>query len=1082
MTQQPLQRAETLDFLLLGPFEVLAVDQPPLTLGRAEQSLLALMLLNPQQVLPSSRLVSLLWEEATLPADPLNALQNRVSKTRRALSALGADAPELVTVSGGYRLDVQKESVDVHRFTSHLARARRAAAESPASAEAELAAALALWRGTPLAGLEDEPWVSKEAHRLGELRLEATEERLSLAIATGRQREVVDELRRLVEANPLHEGMAHLLMRSLYLSGRQADALQVYRDLKRTLDDELGLEPSVHLRDLEASILRQDPELGRPSSANATVAAAPTRHAQPAVEVADAQSPRRPRRRLTMPNRVSSFVGRDDDIERLLPLVDQNQIVTLTGVGGAGKTSLAVEVARRTGERFTDGVVFIELAGLTEQRHAPQAVADALGLAVDPMAADDSVTTQLLAYLEGRSVLLVIDNCEHVIQACAELVHALTASSSSAHTLATSREALGVPGEVVYRLQPLRIPPADAGGEDLRAFASVRLFLDRMFAADPMRALQTREGDEDSIAAICRSLDGIPLAIELAAARSAALSLGDIAARLGDLDRFSLLTLGPRTAEARQRTLRATVDWSYGLLSEPERLLLRRLAVFRGGWSLAAAERVTVGDDLAQRDVTHLLGQLVHRSLVVPEPGPLARFTLLETIRVYALEQLEAAGEADEMGARHAGWVLSLAEESEVGLRGHDQAVWLSRLQSELDNIRAALSWAFQAPDDRADEALLLVGSLGWFYHLGRHIEGRDLFTQLQTLSAGSEPARARAHLARAIVGRPRSSLVHPDPECAQAATTSLEIFSRLGDRPRAALARTLLAVEGTAGMPLDNALAHLAMAEDEFRCLDDRWGQALAAFVRLALEIKRGTPEGAQEWGERAVALYLETGDHAGLAAVRFHRGLALRQGGLHRDAIEEFLEAARVAEPLGLHAIVHWSLTAAGVSALGLDELDEATDLFESAAHTRSERGDPSVAGHAAQGAALIARARGDHRAARQHYLAAYDAYRSAGTPGSVAAALSGLAWAALRDGDVHAAQEALTELQAIADETDDVLWRAWAQEVLAQMSAAQGDHGTALRLLCSADELRRSHRLPRLAFERREAEELRARVSAA
>jgi tetratricopeptide (TPR) repeat protein len=201
-----------------------------------------------------------------------------------------------------------------------------------------------------------------------------------------------------------------------------------------------------------------------------------------------------------------------------------------------------------------------------------------------------------------------------------------------------------------------------------------------------------------------------------------------------------------------------------------------------------------------------------------------------------------------------------------------------------------------------------------------------------------------------------------------------------------------------------------------------------------------------------------------------------------LHRDAIDEFLEAARVAEPLKLYAIVHWSLTAAGVSALGLDELDEAATLFDRAARTRSERGDPSVAGHAAQGAALIARARGDYRAARHHYLAAYRAYRSAGTPGSVAAALSGLAWAALRDGDVPAAQEALEELQTIADETDDVLWRAWAHEVLAQVSAAQRDYGTALRLLCSADELRRAHRLPRLAFERREAEELRARVTAA
>jgi predicted ATPase len=661
-----------------------------------------------------------------------------------------------------------------------------------------------------------------------------------------------------------------------------------------------------------------------------------------------------------MPNRVSSFVGREDDIDRLLALVDHNQIVTLTGVGGAGKTSLAIEVARRSGERFTNGVVFVELAGLTDQRHAPQAVADALGLAVDPTAADGSLTTQLVAYLENRSLLLVIDNCEHVIQACAELVHAVTVSSSSAHTLATSREALGVPGEVVYRLQPLSIPPEDAEGEDLRAFASVRLFLDRMFAADPMRAIQTREGDEELVAAICRSLDGIPLAIELAAARSAALSLGDIADRLADLDRFSLLTLGPRTADARQRTLRATVDWSYRLLSGPERLLFRRLAVFRGGWTLAAAERVTAGTDLNRRDVTHLLGQLVHRSLVVPEPGPLARFTLLETIRVYALEQLVEAGEADEMGARHAGWVLGLAEESEVALRGHEQTVWLSRLQAELDNIRAALGWAFEAPADRADEALLLVGSLGWFYHLGRHMEGRDLFAQLRAVPGGSEPARARAHLARAVVGRPRSSLVHPDPECAQAAATSLELFSRLGDRARAALARTLLAVEGVAGMPLEEALSHLDLAEDEFRSLEDRWGHALAAFVRLALEIKRGTPEGAREWGQRAVALYLEAGDHAGLAAVRFHQGLALRQSGLHRDAIDEFLEAARVAEPLKLYAIVHWSLTAAGVSALGLDELDEAATLFDRAARTRSERGDPSVAGHAAQGAALIAPAR--------------------------------------------------------------------------------------------------------------------------
>ena len=462
-----------------------------------------------------------------------------------------------------------------------------------------------------------------------------------------------------------------------------------------------------------------------------------------AVEPAEAEpaprSPERPPHNL--PSELSSFVGREEELTEVKRLLENNRLLTLTGSGGCGKTRLALAAARKVVERFENGVWMVELASLAEPSLVPQAVASTLGVRERP---GSSLTEALSDYLRTRKLLLLLDNCEHLVDACAALAGALLHSCPGLRVLATSREALGITGEIAWPVPSLSLPDLRRlpDIESLPRYESARLFVERATTVNPNFKLT--EQNAPAAAQVCYRLDGIPLAIELAAARAKVLSVEEISARLGDS--FRLLAAGSRTAMPRQRTLHATMDWSHELLSQKERVLFRRLSVFAGGFTLEAAESICAGEELQRDEVLDLLSHLVDKSLVIMwEDRTGTRYRLLETIRQYGKERLEEVGEAAHVRERHAGYYLAVAEEAEPELKGERQVAWLERFELEHDNLRGAISWSLERR--KAQDAARLGWALWLFWWIRGHFaEGRRWMEQaLSAEGDAAMPASARA-------------------------------------------------------------------------------------------------------------------------------------------------------------------------------------------------------------------------------------------------------------------------------------------------------------------------------------------------
>src|SRR4051794_3630787 len=1038
-----------MEIRLLGPVEVVVDEQVRSLPGAGERELLALLALAAGRVVAAPALVDGLWGEA-LPVNPGNALQVRMSKLRRALAAAGAPGELVVTRPPGYLLDLDRGAVDSLRFADQVAAARAAAAADPVAAAGLYREALAAWRGPALAEFAGSAWAGPEVARLAELQLAAREELVDLELAAGRHTEVLGELEALRAAHPLRERLHGRLMLALYRAGRQADALAAYQRARTVLDAELGLEPGAELRGLQEAILQQRPDLAAPAR-TATVAASD-----------GSATPGRPR----LPARLTSFLGRGADLQRVGELLHTARLVTVTGPGGVGKSSLAIEAARAAAEHFGDGVAFVRLAGVTDPGQVPSAVLAALEIRdVATATAED----QLLGNLRARTVLLVLDNCEHLADACALLAERLLESCPDVRLLATSREPLAARGEVQYAINPLPLPPEAADAAALTGSAAAQLFLDRARAARPDFALRDRT-DAAAVADICRSLDGMPLALELAAARVAALPVTELAARMGD--RFTLLTTGPRTAETRQRTLRATVDWSYQLLTDAERVLLRRLSVFRGSWTLPALQAVAAEAPLDPPGAVDLLGRLVDRSLVVPDrargdrdPGP--RYHLLETIRQYAAERLAEAGETDAVARAHAGYLTALAERAETELRGDGQARWLPRLASERDDIDAALAWCTAHATEEPDAGLRLVAPLGWYWYFATHPDGgRRVAAMLGAAPGGSSEARARALQALAVAARPGACIVHPNPACAGAAGQSRELFAELGDAFRAALSDTLLAVEAIGSDDPAEAFTALAEAEREFTVDGDAWCAALADFVRLELHAGTGDLDAATAVGSRALLAFRALGDGWGESAIQFHLGMALHRAGRLEQAVEMYEGALASVRDVGPANTVQYALAGAGHVALLLGDADRAGQLFAEShgvARQLGAVGNP----RAAIGEGLLARERGDRAAARERLTFAQQLLAGLNEKSEwTAAALVGLGHVAEADGDLDSAEFSHR--------------RAWqttpghaaALEGLACVAAARGDAEAAARLLGAAATWRQRRHRPAGRLERADA----------
>ncbi|HXV94134.1 MAG TPA: BTAD domain-containing putative transcriptional regulator, partial [Pseudonocardia sp.] len=784
-----------MELRLLGPLDFGPAGTPRRVPGPGERALLALLALSAGAVVPVGTLLDALWGE-DLPDDPANALHVRVSKLRRALGGAGG-AALVQRVGPGYRLDVDPDAVDVHRFAAIVETARHTG--DPARAVDTYGEALALWRGEPLADFSASPWALVEAARLTELRLAALAERAERLLTLGRFEQVVEDLEPVVAAAPTRERLVGQLMTALFNAGRQADALEVFARTRRTLADQLGIDPSRELRSVFEQILRQDEAAGpRPP-----VRSERPRPPEPATPAGN------------LPLRYTSFIGRERELRRIAELLGTSRLVTLAGPGGAGKTALGVEAARAAASSFRDGAWLVRLAAVTDGDALAHAVADALGMSIEGGTAAHRPRDVLVGQLAAREVLVVMDNCEHLIEPVAALVEAVLARCPGVRVLATSREALAVAGEVQLAVAPLPVPESGTPPDRVPESPAARLFLDRAAAAASDLVLD--DGALAAAAVICRRLDGIPLALELAAARLSSLTPVELADRVRD--RFGILTAGSRTAEARQRTLRRTVDWSHDLLTGAEQVLFRRLAVFRGGWTLAAAEAVVPGAGLRAEDVFDTLDRLVRQSLVLADSSAgHTRYRMLETLRQYAEDRLALSGEGDELAAAHAAYFLQVAEEAEPGLRGRSQERWLRVLRDEHPNLSAALSWLIEARG--TDDALRLAGSLGLYWHMGRHLEGRGILRRVMALPGGTPDARARAMQAVSLVERPRACIVHPSAQCAAAARDSLRVFDETGDRHRAAFSRLLLAIEGVGGVgsaPDVDAAGLLEQADQEF-------------------------------------------------------------------------------------------------------------------------------------------------------------------------------------------------------------------------------------------------------------------------
>jgi predicted ATPase len=742
--------------------------------------------------------------------------------------------------AAGYALDVEEDSVDAIVFE----RTVRAADESLRANDIDRAAgliadSLKLWRGRAFADLADDGPLRIEAERLEELRLHAVERRLELEIEQGRSSEVVDELRALTARFPFRERIWQLLMLALYHSGRQAEALAAYRDARRELDDQLGVEPGADLQALEMAILRQEvPTPGR--------AAWPD----------------------TLPEPMTEFIGRDDEIATLEAAITRKRIVTLTGIGGVGKTRLALEVARRVRNLASDGRLFIRLAPFNDEGSVIRAVTSALGIRDG---ASGDLSERLARAIGDARLLIVLDNCEHVVDAAAMLAGALLASAPNTRILATSRRPLGLPGELEYAVLPLAVPPPESSSADLLRSDAVRLLLRRAYGTD-----ETNGTEDQAMAAgrICRDLDGLPLAIELAAARAKVLSLNEIAGRLDD--RFRFLVSWRRVGAGQHQTLKQAMDWSYELLDPADRTTFETVAVFSDGFTLeAAAAVVSAGDD---NEALESVTRLVDASLVRVIGGPAeTRFRLLQTVREYGAARLIENGAMDDARDRHAKYFAELAARAEPELTGPDQALWFARLDADHANLLAALDYLTANRDGQV--LLQFTVRLTRFWYVRGHIaEARERLERALEAADDVDAALRR----RALTAASSMALIQGDYAAAtRLGEMSLAAARETGEERLVAnglsnLGAIVLAAgdQARAGELLESAVA-LGRQVGDSRIL----AMALNNLADHALTV--GDYQRAEPLFDESLNLLREHGDTANVARSLFNLGaVALRLG----------------------------------------------------------------------------------------------------------------------------------------------------------------------------------------------------------
>jgi predicted ATPase/DNA-binding SARP family transcriptional activator len=881
------------EFQVLGPLEARENDHA-LALGAPKQrAVLAVLLLNRNQVVTRERLIDGVWGDDPPDAAP-RSLQVYVHGLRR---SLGAD--RIVTHGRGYRLRVEPDEVDLERFEQLIeeAHAARAAGETASAAEA-VRSALALWRGFPLAGLAGEPVAAAHAGPLEELRLGALELRGELELELGRHAALVPELEKLVREQPYRERFREQLVLSLYRCGRQKDALEALRAARAKLVEELGVEPTPALRELERRILSHDPLLAPP--ARAAVA------------------------RVELPVPPTPLVGRRLEVAAVTALIGEGaRLVTLTGPGGTGKTRLALAVADELGRERRDGAVFVDLAGVSDPGLIGSAIAETLGV----HEGERPLVQAIAEHLRPRSLVLLLDNLEQLLPAAARFVAELLRAVPRLVVLATSRAPLRISGEHEYPVPPLEVPTNDRFEELVRNDA-VRLFTARARAANPSFELTERAAA--AVAHICNRLGGLPLAIELAAARTKVLTPEAMADRL---DRtLDLLVGGPLDVPERQQTLRATLDWSHDGLGERERQVFARLGIFVGGFTADAAEAVcSDGADLLEP-----LTALVDVNLVHRRDG--ARFGMLEPIREYALERLDASGDSAELRRRYCDHFVAVAEAARDSLVAGptDEAVYAS-LDAEHDNLRHAL--AIAADEGDVEDEVRLAAALRQFWIVRGHLdEGRRFFERVVADSAAASPA---LHAEALMHGGP---FLYRQGRLEQAKAwweEALEIFRERGDVANVARCSGELGAVAFSEGAYDHASALYRESYARFRELGQEVRVAIVAANLAEVEAMRGDLTTALRFGEEAVAVDRKLDDRESLAVAAHTLARVRQRRGEHDDARPLLVESLEHARTLGYREVIALGVLAAAEFAL--DDRDEAaaSRLFAAAESALGEMG---------------------------------------------------------------------------------------------------------------------------------------------
>jgi predicted ATPase/DNA-binding SARP family transcriptional activator len=976
---------------VLGPLAMWAADGTPLDVrGVRLRGLLARLALSAGRPVSVETLVDGLWGSE---APSANALQSLVSRLR---SGLPATESSISVQSGpaGYTLTIGPDCVDALQFEDLVRRGRGLLASDPEQAHKLLTQAEKLWRGEALTDLRDLPFAAVEADRLAELRIAATEDLAEAAVTCGHARDLITDLERLAAAHPLRERLHELLIRALYADGRQAEALAAYERVRTTLADELGADPGTRLRDLHVSVLRGD---SVDPAAKAT-----------AVPVAP---PAAPRSNLRAP--MTSFVGRRDDVAELTRLLSNGtRLVTMVGPGGAGKTRLATETGRTLVDESGEGIWFVELAPLGDAADVAPTVLSTLGASeyvdlprtkfTQPFPTSRAATQRLVEVIGDRRVLLVLDNCEHLVQEVADLVDSLLAACPRLRVLTTSREPLSIPGEHLHPVGPLEMPPENSVGDE---YPAMQLFVDRARAVRPDFALY--DGNREAVAEICRRLDGMPLAIELAAARLRALNPPQIVDRLAD--RFRLLTSGSRTALPRHQTLRAVVEWSWDLLDPDEQAVARRLSLFSGGATLDAAEQVCSDDDLPAESVLGVLASLVDKSLVEAAADDRSvRYRMLETVRAYGAEQLKASGEYDRFRDAHTAYFSRLLQQARPKLRSGEQIPWIARLTADNENLLDALRTAIDTGSSWV--AVELVAVLGEFWNMsGRPAEAVNwmraalavpgpsapidrasvvMLHALGTLASGEDPevmprairglaqvrwmSRRHPDVAESFVGFLTNAIWSAIRRDKAGCFRALEAARESADPWTRAMATTMTAMFRENDGEVDQMAADLAVAIDGFRALGERWGTSMALRGLASYQAGRGEHEEALVSLGEALQLLGELGTTEGLPQLLGASAVSRIELGDIDGARADLERALRLSEETG-------SRDGQGMAYMGMSRiayrggrLDEAKDFAERARELldhHTERMAPHGQALALAQLSRVYVARGELEMARQH-----------------------------------------------------------------------------------------------------------------